>query len=45
MDIHTFLPQQKGVEGHVVDAEVEETLPRHPALPAAAGEVGHQFLR
>lgn len=41
----TFLPQQEGVEGHVVDAEVEETLPRHPALPAAAGVVGHQLLR
>lgn len=29
----------------MVDAEVEEALPRNPALPAAAGEVGHQLLR
>lgn len=42
--VQTFLPQQEGVEGHVVDAEVEEALPRHPALPAAAGVVRHQFL-
>lgn len=41
----TFLPQQEGVEGHVVDAEVEEALPRHPALPAAARVVGDQLLR
>lgn len=42
--VQTFLPQQEGVEGHVVDAEVEEALSRHPALPAAAGVVRHQFL-
>lgn len=41
----TFLPQQEGVEGHVVDAEVEEALPGHPALPAAARVVSHQLLR
>lgn len=29
----------------MVDAEVEEALPRHPALPAAARVVRHQFLR
>lgn len=43
--VQTFLPQQEGVEGHVVDAEVEEALPRHTALPAAAGVVRHQLLR
>lgn len=43
--VQTFLPQQEGVEGRVVDAEVEEALPRHPALPAAAGVVRHQLLR
>lgn len=42
--VQTFLPQQEGVEGHMVDAEVEESLSRHPALPAAAGVVRHQFL-
>lgn len=42
--VQTFFSQQKWVEGHVVDAEVEEALPRHPALPAAAGVVGHQLL-
>lgn len=42
---HTFFPQQKWVEGHVVDAEVEEALPGHSALPAAAGVERHQFLR
>lgn len=29
----------------MVDAEVEEALPRYPALPAAARVVRHQFLR
>lgn len=29
----------------MVDAEIEEALARYPALPAAAGVVGHQFLR
>lgn len=43
--VHTFLPQQEGVEGHVVDTEVEEPLSRNPALPAAAGVERHQFLR
>lgn len=42
--VQTFFSQQKRVEGHVVDAEVEEALPRHPALPAAAGVERHQLL-
>lgn len=43
--VHTFLPQQEGVEGHVVDAEVEEALAGHAALPAATRVECHQLLR
>lgn len=42
--VQTFLPQQEGIERHVVGAEVEESLARHVGLPAAAGVVRHQFL-
>lgn len=40
----TFLPQQVGVEAQVVDAEIQPPLPRHFALPVAAGVVVDQLL-
>lgn len=40
----TFLPQKVGVEAQVVDAEVQPSLPRHLALPVAAGVVVDQLL-
>lgn len=40
----TFIAQQVGVEAEEVGAEVEPALAGHPASPAAAGEVGDQFL-
>lgn len=40
----TLLAQQKGVEAKVVDGQVEPALPRHSALPVAAGVVVDQLL-
>ena len=40
----TLLAQQEGVEAQVVDGQVEPALPRHAALPVAAGVVVDQLL-
>lgn len=40
----TLLAQQEGVEAQVVDGQVKPALPRHSALPVAAGVIIHQLL-
>ncbi len=40
----TLFPEQVGVKAEVVDAEVQPALPRHLALPVAAGVIVDQLL-
>lgn len=40
----TLLAQQEGVKAQVVDGQVQPALPRHSALPVAAGVIIHQLL-